>query len=156
VPDNNRRSKNIFLYDRQAGTTVLLSASAYAARPANLTSVAPRFTGDGQTVMFLSWAYDLIEGDFNQGADVFVVKLASGNPIAAFSGQLIYVPGSGQLPKILWPATNGVTYEVQFKDELTDANWRLINGSVTVVSNQASAVDLAPNPNHRFYRIVAH
>jgi Tol biopolymer transport system component len=156
VPFDNPRSKDIFLYDRQAGETVLLSSSAYATRPANLTSLAPRFTGDGQTVMFLSWASDLIEGDFNQGADVFVVKLASGNPIAAFSGQIIYVPGSGQLPTILWPATNGVTYEVQFKDELTDPAWLSVNGTVIVVGNQGSVVDLAPNPSHRFYRIVAH
>jgi hypothetical protein len=44
---------------------------------------------------------------------------------------------------------------VQFKDELTDSTWLPVNGSVIVAGNQGSVVDLTPNPNHRFYRIVA-
>ena len=50
---------NVFLYDRQTGINTLLSANASGA-PGNNHSFAPQFSGDGQTVVFQSWASDLI------------------------------------------------------------------------------------------------
>ena len=67
---------NVFLYDRQTGTTTLLSANA-SGMAGNNRSFAPQFSGDGQTVVFQSWASDLIAQDFNQVNDLFAVRIAT-------------------------------------------------------------------------------
>ncbi len=66
---------NVFLYDRQTGTTTLLSANA-TGMAGNNRSFTPQFSGDGQTVVFQSWASDLIAQDFNQVNDLFGVRIA--------------------------------------------------------------------------------
>jgi len=45
---------------------------------------------------------------------------------------------------------------VQFKNNLTDSAWQVLNTTVTVVGNQAYAEDLAPAATQRFYRVVAN
>ena len=126
----------------------------------------PVFTGDGQTVVFYSFASNLTTNDFNSGGDLFVVKLYSTNSIAGSTNlppltvnQILYVPGTGQSspsPTLTWTATPGVAYQVLFKDNLTDAVWQTLNGSITIVGSLGQAVDFTPNPAHRFYRIQAN
>jgi hypothetical protein len=77
-------------------------------------------------------------------------------PNAPFIGQIIFVPASAQNPVLSWPAVAGKTYQVQYKNNLNDAIWQNMNGSVTVVSNRASATDPVPSPSQRFYRIVSN
>ncbi len=67
---------NVFLYDRQTGTTTLLSANA-SGMAGNNRSFAPQFSGDGQTVVFQSWASDLVAQDFNQVNDFVALKIAT-------------------------------------------------------------------------------
>ena len=69
-------SSQIYLRDRQAGTTVLVSAlpsgvacSGYAYSPA--------ISADGSTVAFASAAVDLVPGDTNGATDVFVRRIAT-------------------------------------------------------------------------------
>ncbi len=164
APSDSNSVKDIFLYDRQTGITTLLSASGSGQGTASFESVNPRFTGNGQTVVFQSWAWDLTENDFNQGGDPFIVQIVSTNPISGstnpppvFAGELIYAPASGQgSPSLTWPVIPGAGYTVQFKDNLTDPNWQTVNGNVVIVGGQAAITDLAPNPTNRFYRIVAY
>jgi Tol biopolymer transport system component len=66
---------NLFLYDRQTGITALLSTNA-SGMAGNNRSFAPQFSGDGQTVVFQSWASDLIAQDFNQVNDLVAVRIA--------------------------------------------------------------------------------
>jgi hypothetical protein len=164
VPSDNNSVKDIFLYDRQNGITTLLSASASGQGTASFESVNPRFTGNGQTVAFQSWAWNMTENDFNQGGDTFIVQVVSTNSISGstnpppvFAGELIYAPASGQGgPSLTWPVIPGAGYTVQFKDNLTDPNWQTVNGNVVIVGGQAAITDSAPNPTNRFYRIVAY
>ena len=162
--DNNNRLKNVFVYDRQSGETVLLSASVYGAGRGDYVSQSPAFTGDGQTVAFQSWASDITTNDFNQGSDLFLVKIPSSssstNPPPAFTGEILFSPGSGSgssqsLPQLTWAAAPGVAYQVQYKTNLTDDAWLPVNGSVVIEGGQGCVQDLTPNPDHRFYRIVA-
>jgi Tol biopolymer transport system component len=75
---------NVFLYDRVAGTTTLVSRQA-----GTLTSVAgngsyvPVISGDGQWVLFLSLATDLVSGqvDFNGQFDLFLFDRTSGQTL---------------------------------------------------------------------------
>lgn len=147
--------KNVFLRDVWTGDTVLLSASYVSAGTGDGDSVGPTFSADGQTLVFHSAASDLITNDFNQGADIFVLKLASTNPIPAYACQLIYVPQGQAAPTLSWPAAPGCSYQVQFKDNLTDPVWRALNAPVTITGTQASATDTGIGGGHRFYRIVA-
>jgi hypothetical protein len=69
---NNKR--DIFVHDRQTGTTRRVSAGA---AQANNDSVSPAISGDGRVISFSSTATNLVTGDSNTVADVFVV----GNPL---------------------------------------------------------------------------
>jgi len=145
---------NVFLYDRQTGTTTLLSFNA-SGTAGNNRSFAPQFSGDGQTVVFQTWASDLIAQDYNQVNDLVALKIATSNPTPVFIGQMVFAPATLQSPTLTWPAENGKTYEVQYRDNLTDAGWQTLNGNTWVSGNQGYATDLAPNTGQRFYRVLA-
>jgi Tol biopolymer transport system component len=153
-PSDGNAAKDIFLFDRQAGTTTLLSASAYGTHSAAGISTVPVFGGDGRTVLFQSSAIDLVDQGFRQGANAFLLRLPSSNPV--FPGQIIYVPGSLQLPMIRWLAPPGKSYQVEFKNELADTVWQPLNATVSIADGVGQATDPAPAPAHRFYRIVAN
>jgi hypothetical protein len=163
APSDANALKDVFLYDRQSGMTTLLSASTNGLGTANHESVTPAFTGDGFTVTFQSWASDLAASDVNGEADLFVLRIystnsvgGSTNPPPVFSGEIIYAGGtSAQNPRLTWAAVPGVSYQVEYKDNLTDADWLPVNGTVVVEGGAGSVLDLAPNPDHRFYRIVS-
>jgi Tol biopolymer transport system component len=162
-PDGNGLRDN-FLYDRQTKTTTLLTASSYAQDSANFFSSAPVFTGDGDTILFHSWASDIVTNDFNQRNDLFLVKiLGSGgtNPPPVLTGQILFNPASGSgpghtIPQITWAAADGVTYQVQYKTNLTDPVWLPVNGTVVIQNGFGTINDSSADPNHRFYRIVGN
>jgi len=153
VPVDGNGSKDVFLYDRLTGATTALSPSVYGARPASYPSSSPVVGGDGQTIMFATFAPDLIELDFNQGADLFFVKLYTASPI--FSGQITYVPASAQPVLLTWLTSPGKTYRVEFKNDLGDPVWMPLPGGVTTTGDVGQATDPTPSPSHRFYRMVA-
>jgi Tol biopolymer transport system component len=62
---------DLFLYDRLTGVTTPLTLNRYGTLTANNRSFGPIFSGDGRMLVFLSWASDLLAGDFNQGNDLF-------------------------------------------------------------------------------------
>ena len=154
---------NVFLYDRLTGGTTLVSASEFGAGAASGPSLSPVFSGDGQTLLFASWASDLAPGDFNESSDVFALALPTGstNTAAAlkFTG-LTWQTANGQFSTnqpltLSWPAVPGAGYQVQFKDDLTDPNWEVLASPATVVGNQGQIIDSSPAGTNRFYRIVS-
>ena len=68
---------NIFLRDRQAGTTVRVSLGLNG-DPANGPSSSPSISADGRFVTFQSAASNLVANDTNHSADVFVVEITDG------------------------------------------------------------------------------
>lgn len=62
---------DVFLHDRQTGTTELVSA-AYDGSASNLESSWPQVSDDGRYVGFASVATNLLASDDNQARDVFV------------------------------------------------------------------------------------
>jgi WD40-like Beta Propeller Repeat len=164
--DSNGRLKDVFLFDRQSGSTMLLSASAYGLGTADYESQSPAFTADGQTVTFQSWASDITTNDFNQSSDLFLLKIInpfnSTNPVPVLTGQLILASNSGAVGaplynvQLTWPAAPGFGYQVQYKTNLTDVAWLPVNGSVVIQGGQGYVKDFLPDPDHRFYRIVGY
>src|SRR5207253_1500378 len=54
---------------------------------------------------------------------------------------------------IRWSASDGTTYQVQYKSQLTDPTWSTL-GSVTATGSTASITDTNNPPSpQRFYRI---
>jgi len=138
---------NLILYDGMSGTSSLLTADRTSGAPGDNRSLLPVFSAAGRTLLFQSWASDLIPDDFNHWDDVLALSL-------------LYVTitpggGPGQGATLTWPVRPGENYLVQFKTSLGDAAWQPVSGNVTVSGNQANLTDLAPSSGQRFYRVVA-
>ena len=68
---------DVFVHDRQTGTTRLVSMSS-AGRHANDDSVHPAISADGRIVAFQSSATNLVRADTNRIRDIFARNLATG------------------------------------------------------------------------------
>jgi Tol biopolymer transport system component len=78
VPGDTNNSTDIFVVDLRAGWTRRVSVGRGGAE-AHGDSEYPAISADGRTVAFCSRASDLVPGDTNGWADVFVHDLASGS-----------------------------------------------------------------------------
>jgi hypothetical protein len=56
---------------------------------------------------------------------------------------------------ISWNAIAGLTYRVQYKNNLTDTNWTNLPGDITASNSIALKLDSASTNVTRFYRIIA-
>jgi len=155
VGDTNNQP-DVFIFDRQTSTTTLVSASLFGDFAANNRSLAPTFSSDSQTLVFSSWASDLTAGDFNEGEDLFALKLYGSIAAVPLVGEVIYAPAKGQSPLVTWPANAGTNFMVQFKSSLSDPSWQNLNVEITVLGDRAYATDITPGAGQRFYRIVAY
>src|SRR5207253_9976348 len=61
--------------DRVTGTTLLASLNLQGTGPGNGLSSKPVLAANGRTVVFQSFASDLVPGDYNELRDVFVLRL---------------------------------------------------------------------------------
>ena len=156
VPGATNAFPKVVLYDRLGGFTMLLSQSSLGNGDANNQSGPPAFSGNGQTVVFDSWASDLVPEDFNQSSAVFAFNLYSPGAFPLFSVQIVNGAVPLQPPTLIWPAQPGTSYRAQFKTSLTDAAWQDIAGGVTLNGSQGSFTDPAPAVTRRFYRIVSY
>jgi signal peptidase I len=77
VPDDTNGENDVFVHDRQAGTTERVSVGS-AGGQADGGSEAPTISGDGRFVAFESTASNLVPGDTNGQSDVFVRDRRSG------------------------------------------------------------------------------
>jgi Tol biopolymer transport system component len=69
---------DVFLRDTQANTTTLLSVNLLRSGPGNGSSVQPSISTDGRVVAFSSSSSNLIGGDANNRADIFLRDLTTG------------------------------------------------------------------------------
>lgn len=138
---------NLHVYDRLSDTSSLLSASRLTGGVGDNRSLAPAFSADGRTLVFQSWASDLLPLDFNHWDDVFALAFL----------YVSIVPGSGpgQGPTLTWPARPGENYQVQYKNSLADPVWQPVAGAITIDGNQAHLTDTGSTAGERFYRVVA-
>ena len=77
VPSDLNNTQDIFVRDRQAGTTERVSLASDDAE-ANSLSYAPSISDDGRIVAFQSLASNLVPNDFNGSADAFVRDRVAG------------------------------------------------------------------------------
>ena len=77
VPGDTNGAMDIFLHDRVAGTTTLVSVASDGTQ-ANGSSQQPAISADGRYVAFRSFASNLVAGDTNNTYDIFVRDLVTG------------------------------------------------------------------------------
>jgi Tol biopolymer transport system component len=77
VPGDTNREQDVFVRDRNAGTTKRVSVSS-AERQGNAQSHEAAISSNGRFVAFTSGASNLVKGDTNDANDVFVRDLKAG------------------------------------------------------------------------------
>jgi len=202
APNDFNDFSDVFLFDRLAGASTLLSPSQTGSTTADSSSFTPVFSADGQVVFLQSWASDLISQDGNASGDVFTFNLPApavtdtdgdgmddqwelehfdtlvrdgtgdydgdgvtdlleflegtnpADPASVFRAQIVYADPSGQNPLLTWPAVQGKSYSVQFKNALEETTWQDLNGNVNLIGHTGYATDLVPAIGQRYYRVV--
>jgi len=155
TPADGNGVPDVFLYDQVSGATILASVGQFGNASANGPSAMPVFSGDSQTLVFQSWASDLLGGFFSSSGEVWSMSLYSATPPPAFNTTVgpALAPGLG--PMLMWTVAPGHYYQVQFKNELTDPAWQSLTSGVTIVGSLGYFSDPAPSAGQRFFRVVA-
>jgi len=155
VAGDNNGQPDVVVFDRLTGTNTLVSVSQSGTASGNDRSTGPTISTDGATIVFRSVASDLITGDFNNTQDVFLFRVPT-NPMNAtskFSAQASVLPGTNQVA-ITWDPVPGWSYQVQYKTDLSEANWSDLPGGVAVNGSRAASVDsTVSGSSQRFYRV---
>jgi Tol biopolymer transport system component len=154
VPQDTNGMSDVFVYDRVTQTTTLLSASRFGNRSGNQISMAPFFSADGKTLLFESWASDLVPQDFNSTGNVFAYGLSGGSTIPLFYAKITPDISASRAWWLTWPASQGNIYRVHFKNDLGDT-WQELPGNVTMLGGQGFLRDQGPAQTQRYYRVVA-
>jgi Tol biopolymer transport system component len=104
VAGDGNNLPDVFVRDLHAGTTARVSAD-FVGKEANGSNGQPSISGDGRYVAFQSHASNLVAGDGNLDADVFVravvtptVDSVTPNSLARGTTATLTVTGSGFLP----------------------------------------------------------
>ena len=74
VTGDTNHSSDIFVSNLTKGTVSLVSRRAGDGAPGNASSSRPLLSGTGGTVVFQSWASDLMAGDYNLTTDLFALS----------------------------------------------------------------------------------
>ncbi|MFL6262604.1 MAG: hypothetical protein ACJ76Y_23135 [Thermoanaerobaculia bacterium] len=119
----DRDTLNVFLYDRAARTTTLVShAAGSATATGNGASFAPAISADGRWVVYPSWATDLVDGlpeEVDGGTRLFLWDRVTGatalvspstEPDCAISADGRFIAFTSYAPDLVpgQPATTGV------------------------------------------------
>jgi hypothetical protein len=156
VPGDTNGVPDVFLYDSLSGATTLVSASRFGKASAKNRSLAPVFSVDGRTLIFSSWASDLLPNDYNNSVDVFTLDLTASGPAPGFS--LTSWPGTSPSAStwLSWPVVIGKSYRVQYKHSLDETSWQDLGQRIAIMGDRAYLEDLEQGPTHRFYRVVSY
>lgn len=89
---------DVFLFDRDTGTNVLVShAAGSATTPGGGTSQLPRLSDDGAWLVFKSNSQDLVAGETSSGTQIFLYERATGTVSFVPAGAAAATPGAGSL-----------------------------------------------------------
>lgn len=163
--DTNGKA-DVFVRDRQTGTTTRVSMSSSGAQ-GNGASDQPSISADGRYVAFRSAATNLVTGDTNAKTDIFVKDLQTGTLTRASvsssgaqsnnTSDSPAISGDGRYVAFASPATNLVTgdtnakADVFLRDRQANTTTRL---SVSTLGAQANNTSESPDISEDGTRIV--
>ena len=133
----------IYLYDTASGANTQVAASFAGASSVENRPLRPFFSGDGKSLLFASWAADLLSGDFNHNSDLF--------SYAFLYVTLSSAPGPGGGCTVGWPCDPSRKYRVEYKNGFTDTTWHELPGTLNMEGPKAWLQDPQSQP-HRIYR----
>ncbi|HUE85965.1 MAG TPA: hypothetical protein VMO26_07780 [Vicinamibacterales bacterium] len=126
VPDDTNGRRDVFVHDRQTGTTTRVSLASGGVQ-ANHDSSEPAVSADGRWVAFFSLASNLVTGDTNGFGDVFVhdrqggtttrVSVASGGLQGNGASYTPAISADGRWVGFLSYATNLVPGDTNRRDD---------------------------------------
>jgi hypothetical protein len=127
-PVDRNRLDDVYVWDRDTGTTRLVSVEQYGTRAGNDYSRLDQISGDGRYVLFYSYATNLTaEPDRNFGRDIFVRDLQTG------------------ATKLVTVSLNGTTSQ---GNNFTFGHGARISTDGRLVTFFAGGDDLAPNDHN--------
>ncbi|MDQ3930802.1 MAG: S-layer homology domain-containing protein, partial [Chloroflexota bacterium] len=155
VPGDTNGHPDIFLRDRQAGTTTLVS-HGYDGSPADQLSTYPSISADGNFVAYQSAATNLVPGDTNSTTDVFIYNRQTGvntriaTPNGSFGTEDPRISGDGRYVVFhtyaaLLPADTNGSRDIYLVD--------LVNGGVELIS---AGVTGGAGNGHSFTPYISH
>ena len=107
VPRDTNGCEDVFVYDRQLGRTTRVSVVSDG-KQGNAASKCPSISSDGRFVAFESEATNLVAGDTNRYADVFVREFTADLPRPDLQGCALAAPGS-----LFWGAAINVARQIK-------------------------------------------
>jgi Tol biopolymer transport system component len=161
VSGDTNGSTDVFMHDRQSGTTVRVSVDSAGAQANNFSRMAS-ISGDGRYVAFFSPATNLVSGDTNGAGDAFVhdcqtgvterVSLGAGGiqadlggalgaayvPVSALSTDGRYVVFSSTSTNLVSGDTNGKS-DVFLRDRLSGTTERVSLATGGAQANDSSS-----------------
>ena len=111
--DENGDFADVFIHDRQTGTTMLVSVSS-TGEQGNCLSDTPTISADGRTVAFFSRADNLIIGDMNEAYDIFVHEREGIQPAAITDLRTQSGPAAA-MANLFWTEPQGVTPSMRYR-----------------------------------------
>ncbi len=145
VTGDTNPAPKLYLFDRLAGTNSILSAAQTGSNPFPWIS-APVISAGADNVAFLSIGSDLVSNDVNRVSDAFAVRVL-------YHIQVSPLAMPGATTTLAWQTVPTRTYQVQYKNNLSDSQWQTLSATISLVGNEGSVTVPADQPN-RFYRIV--
>lgn len=124
VTDDTNDVGDVFVWDRNDGSTIRASVADSGATEADDRALAVSISNDGQTVVYHSWAGNLDDDDTNDLVDVYVYTLGDADPIR------VTETGAGQ--------GNGVSAQARVSGD----------GSTVVFESLASNLDPADDDTY--------
>ena len=150
VPDDANGASDIFVKDLATGAVTRVNTDADG-RESTGPASDPSISADGAYVAFVSAAADLLAGDTNGGADVFVKNLATGAIVRAsvdslgnqFDGaaQNPSLSGDGQV--VVFQTNSGTLVAGDTTEKIVAKD--LIAGTLTLVSANSAGTPAAGN-----------
>jgi Tol biopolymer transport system component len=152
VPDDTNGYRDVFVRDRQLGTTALVSLS-YWGDQGNSDSRNPSISADVRYVAFESWASNLVAGDTNEAQEVFVrdrqlgtterISLSSSGEQADYWSREPAVSADGRFVGFSSYATNLVAGDTNECEDVfvreREATYYGVSGTVTFQDLDAAA-----------------
>ncbi|MEM7118570.1 MAG: hypothetical protein AAF614_39495 [Chloroflexota bacterium] len=125
--DSNGQA-DVFVHDRQTGTTTRVSVSSSGAQTSGLSSIYPDISDDGRYVAFTSNSTNLVSGDTNGVSDTFIhdtqtgtttrVSVDSSGTQANGLSEEVTISGNGRYVAYASQASNLVTNDNNGKTDI--------------------------------------
>lgn len=127
VPDDTNNKWDVFVHDRQSGTTERVSVASDDSQ-SNRESYGPAISYDGRYVGFSSWASNLVDDDTNGWCDAFVhdrqtgtterVSVSTTGAQATRNMYMDSISGDGRYVAMHGPASNLVSGDANGADDI--------------------------------------